>query len=175
MKNNRPPKLWAVKNDGSQLFKDTVVEFLNANYNAQYDGECMGNFYGVIGGTPFCSCEVYPAEVLTLQEFISLTSEEDVRENEWDFREGDVLIRNFVKIKILGICGVVVFISLKDDFCKTSGYIFTKEEIYKNGWRLYKEEPKKPEIIEVTIEEIAKLKGVDVSQIRIKDDKKESN
>jgi hypothetical protein len=175
MKNNRLPKSWAVQNDGSQLFKDTVIKYLN-DRGSNFNGDIIGCYYG-IKKDGYHFTDMYPAlfaNILTLQEFISLTSEEDIRENEWDFREGDIIKYDNCTRKILAILNDLVFVS-QFDFEKASTEFYTKKELYGCGWRIYKEEPIYEMTLEVAVEEIAKLKGVDVSQIRIKDDKKESN
>ena len=67
------PESWAVANDGSKLFYNTVLKYLNEKFNTAY----MGNqhiFYGidgssvVLGSTPH-----WTPNIFTIQEFINLT------------------------------------------------------------------------------------------------------
>src|SRR5690606_782265 len=78
---NKLPKYWIVKNDGSQLFKDTVVKYLNNNYAQYLEGNSPNAYYGYDGskcnsGVDCCynkkSFKNNPIE-LTLQEFIELS------------------------------------------------------------------------------------------------------
>lgn len=69
------PKQWVVWNDGSQLFKDTVVHYLNTHYSAEFKGWVKDSWYGVIAN------QKYQADILvsnpvkiTIQEFIKLTT-----------------------------------------------------------------------------------------------------
>ena len=70
---------WCVKNDGSQLFKDTVINYLNDNYiNTNYSGNFENRYYGVDKGNNTWSSDTnkYFTKELTLDEFIKLTKEE---------------------------------------------------------------------------------------------------
>jgi hypothetical protein len=84
---NNLPKYWAVKNDGSQLFKDTVIKYMNDNYAKNeiswqaahlkcfygYDGNntkgMNGTNVSLIGFDDF----VNPVTQLSIQEFIELS------------------------------------------------------------------------------------------------------
>lgn len=70
------PKSWAVKNDGSQKFKDTVIKYLNENHNSTYDGICFNSYYGLKNnGDWICNdSSNHYATILTLEEFINLTT-----------------------------------------------------------------------------------------------------
>ena len=41
---NRLPKYWIVKNDFSQKYKDSVLKYLNQEYNSELQG--LGEYYG---------------------------------------------------------------------------------------------------------------------------------
>ena len=85
MNKNNLPKYWAVQNDGSQLFKDTVIKYLNELENnniTPWKGVNKDYYYGYDGrmvnkGT---TCTKHISEfdldtkLLTLEEFIKLTS-----------------------------------------------------------------------------------------------------
>ena len=45
---NRLPQYWAVKCDGSQKFRDTVIKYLNETYNCSWNG-IQNGFYGYDG------------------------------------------------------------------------------------------------------------------------------
>lgn len=75
------PRCWCVKNDGSQLFKDTVLRYLNDKYNMGCVGSALNDFYGYdggkgTGGTQLYSCKENfqndPVE-LTIEQFIKLS------------------------------------------------------------------------------------------------------
>jgi len=75
------PQYWCVKNDGSQLFRDTVLCYLNDKYNMGCVGSALNDFYGYdggkgIGGTQLYSCKENfqndPVE-LTIEQFIKLS------------------------------------------------------------------------------------------------------
>ena len=67
---------WCVKNDGSQLFKDTVIKYINTNYiNTKYSGDMINSYYGIDKYNKTLSNENVNNFVkeLTLEEFIKLT------------------------------------------------------------------------------------------------------
>jgi len=66
--------------------------------------------------------------------------------------------------KVLGICGEVVIVSSSSSY-NIAADLYTVHEIKDTGYK-FKEQDQ--EIIELTLEDIAKLKGVDVSKIKIK-------
>jgi hypothetical protein len=81
-KENRLPEYWIVQNDGSQLFKDTVLRYVNnhkenkglidyvAEGSGRYYGiDCQKGFYGLIHNR-----DNNPT-LLTLQQFIDMTTE----------------------------------------------------------------------------------------------------
>mgnify|MGYP006921359190 CR=1 FL=1 len=72
------PKNWVVKNDGSQLFKDTVIKYINETINSNcipYSGENNNHYYGIINDKVYCYIDLphYPSTLLTLNDFIKLT------------------------------------------------------------------------------------------------------
>ncbi len=80
---NNLPSCWQVQNDGSQLFKDTVVKYLNSKISILADriyseNVIKGWYYGYNDGVFVydTSNSQFPFEVktLTLQEFIYLTT-----------------------------------------------------------------------------------------------------
>lgn len=70
-------KSWAVLNDGSQLFKDTVIKYLNENYGTKWSG-IIGDFYGIdkYGRSNWYHLTEHFDTILTLDEFIKLTTME---------------------------------------------------------------------------------------------------
>lgn len=71
---------WCVKNDGSQLFKDTVIKYLNDKYNKGLQGDCENYYYGVdiTGNFNFLNLlknidKYFENNILTLEEFIEIT------------------------------------------------------------------------------------------------------
>lgn len=81
---NKLPKYWVVKNDNSQLFKDTVIKYLNKFYKYW-----IGNnytFYGYDGSDEYngtaCYNSIYyfdnTPKLLTIEEFIELSKEESI-------------------------------------------------------------------------------------------------
>lgn len=84
-----------------------------------------------------------------------------------DFKTGDVVINTANERYTIGPCF--------DNYCLAANkeqiaFFFTKEELYNKGYRLHvpKEEIHE-DVVEVTLEEIAKLKGISVEQLRIKE------
>ncbi len=82
-----------------------------------------------------------------------------------NLKAGDVLERNGDKIKVLGVCGEVFFTSLANDFEKASYSVFTKKELQEKGFQLANS---KPEIVELTMDEIAKKFEVPVENLKIR-------
>lgn len=72
---NKLPKSWCVKNDGSQLFKNTVVKYYNKHGNGQTCvGSSIGKYYGCMTNGKYGYGEKQEFDVeLSLQEFIELT------------------------------------------------------------------------------------------------------
>ena len=72
---NRLPKYWIVKNDFSQKYKDSVLKYLNQEYNNELKG--LGEYYGNGDGDWRCysSIELFKNNptLLTLDEFIELS------------------------------------------------------------------------------------------------------
>ena len=72
---NRLPKYWIVKNDFSQKYKDSVLKYLNQEYNTELLG--FGEYYGNGDGYWRCnsSIELFKNNptLLTLDEFIELS------------------------------------------------------------------------------------------------------
>ena len=83
-KKNKLPKYWCVKNDGSRLFKDTVINYIKSHDTSQWEGAFLW-YYGYEGIAKHNwngfnvnrSLEKFinNPKVLTLQEFIELTTE----------------------------------------------------------------------------------------------------
>lgn len=80
------------------------------------------------------------------------------------YKKGDILIdkrRN--KVKILGVCGLVYFISAENDFKTADSYIYTEEDLNDGLWELFTE----PKETILTMDEVAKLAGVSVDKLKI--------
>jgi len=74
-KTNRLPKSWAVKNDGSQKFKDTVIKYLNEKYKTEFKGTGFIHPYYGITTNDVADNRSSPNDfttILTLEEFINL-------------------------------------------------------------------------------------------------------
>jgi hypothetical protein len=70
------PKSWCVLNDGSQLFKDTVIKYLNVIGERNYEGNVLDCYYGVDNNGNveyYLSTHRVFETILTLSEFIELT------------------------------------------------------------------------------------------------------
>jgi hypothetical protein len=82
------------------------------------------------------------------------------------YEVGDILYNKDIKCKrkVLGICGLVVFLSYSPDLNQHYGG-YTVEQIKKDGWSFLTETPKTV----VTKEEIAQWKGVRVEDLEIKE------
>ena len=83
---------------------------------------------------------------------------------DWDTLQiGDEIGHRYEKRTILGVCGRVIFISWagnEDRYCGGS----TKEDLIKGGYTIVQDTPP---IIELSLQDIADLKGVDVKSIKI--------
>lgn len=73
------PKNWLVKQEDTERFKNSVIEYINTTYNKVYRGDAFTAYYGVIGGV----CETYYNKDLTgkyelsLNEFIHMLKENE--------------------------------------------------------------------------------------------------
>lgn len=77
------PENWAVQNDGSKLFKNTVIKYLNDKYNPMmfWEGSDKKFFYGVNNSLAYdydngtFASETLPKNtiILTIKEFIEAT------------------------------------------------------------------------------------------------------
>ena len=97
---SRLPKYWVVKNDGSQLFRDTVIKALNeigTNSVFPWIGNVDHSYYGFDGAVTnsgtcqhenVSDCRNKPT-ILTLEQFIELTTE---LPTEWTPKRGDVVL-----------------------------------------------------------------------------------
>jgi len=85
-------------------------------------------------------------------------------EKDWDTLQiGDEIERRHEKRTVLGVCGRVIFLSwLGDKDHYYSGY--TKEQLIEDEYTIVRDTPP---IIEITLQDIADLKGVDVKSIKI--------
>ncbi len=99
------PKYWCVKNDGSKLFKDTVIKYLNDKYNSNWAGVEKLSFYGYDGNirnhsrTNFwedkLDFENNPIE-LTINQFIKLSGCNDKKET--GFNPAKIVTTTFEKV-----------------------------------------------------------------------------
>ena len=101
---------------------------------------------------------------VTKFKITNMTKEEI--ENYKDWQVGDKIIHiNGNRGEIIFRSGELVIFKHHND---TASVNYTVEELHKNGWRL-NEQPIEEPIVEMTMEEIAKLKGIPVENLRIKD------
>lgn len=74
-KKNRLPKGdWCVKNDGSKLFIDTVIKYINTLESVGFAGKLTEYFYGETNHRGNFGTSPWGTE-LTIQQFINLTTE----------------------------------------------------------------------------------------------------
>jgi hypothetical protein len=71
---NNLHRSWCVKNDGSELFRKTVVAYMNSK-GRSYSGECVGDFYGVASNKVLTNekASIHFDNILSLTEFIKAT------------------------------------------------------------------------------------------------------
>lgn len=117
------------------------------------------------GTTSLCSNESF-FEVTNLK-IMNMTKQEI--EEYKDFQTGDVVKCGDNTKTIEGRMGDVCFVIKNKGEKDETAYIYSINELYMNGYRLVVEEEPEPEIVELTLEEIAELKGIKVEQLRIKD------
>lgn len=76
MNTKEKPKSWAVLNDGSQRFKDTVMKCLNEKYGHDFEGINVGECYGINKKGDFDIRNVSQLDhfdtILTLDEFCEI-------------------------------------------------------------------------------------------------------
>ena len=80
------------------------------------------------------------------------------------YKEGDVLTVNHYEKVILAVCGRAYLISSLDDVDVCGGW-FTEHTLDDAGWTLKTDPPK---LTTLSMEDVAKLAGVDVASLRIK-------
>ena len=83
-----------------------------------------------------------------------------------DWQVGDKIYTHSLSGEVIFRSGE--FVVFKDDENRASNN-YTCDELFDNDWRLYIKPEKSEEIIEMTLEEVAKLKGIDVKNLRIKE------
>lgn len=100
-KKNRLPEYWVVQNDGTQLFKDIVLKYLNNKYETDWYG--LSNFYGYDGNLLYRGTNARNSiksfknnpTLLTLEEFIELSKEKEEKlYTIKDLKEGRVAVIN---------------------------------------------------------------------------------
>lgn len=101
---------------------------------------------------------------VTELKIIETMTKEEI-ENYKDFKEGDLLCKegcDFFK-KVEAVLNNIVFTidQNKDQIAQ----FYSKTEIYDQGWRLHVE-PEASPIVEMTLEEMAKRKGIDIDLLR---------
>lgn len=95
---------------------------------------------------------------------VGMTKEEI--ENYKDWQVGDKIIhKDGTKGEIIFRSGKFVVFTYNDNIAYSN---FTVDGLYNRGWRL-DEKPMEEPVVEMTLEEIAKLKGIPVEKLRIKD------
>lgn len=85
-----------------------------------------------------------------------------------DVQFEDVIVRSDEKRKVLARINDIVFTSRVNDYDTSSIIIWHVKELEKSGYTLEENHPEE-EVI-VTMDEIARMKGVDVSRIKVKKD-----
>ena len=101
---------------------------------------------------------------ITNFEIVGMTKEEI--ENYKDWQVGDKIIhKDGTKGEIIFRSGKFVVFTFNDNVAYSN---FTINGLYNRGWRL-DEKPIEESFVEMTMEEIAKLKGIPVEKLRIKD------
>lgn len=80
---NKLPKYWIVKNDQSQLYKDTVIKYINYNYDLDLNWNSYDYYWYDWGSRSGASrwdnignFENNPA-LLTIEQFVEMTKETD--------------------------------------------------------------------------------------------------
>lgn len=84
-----------------------------------------------------------------------------------DFQEGDLIDCDGSPAGIIGFRHGNLVIPIDEDGDARSNY--TCNKLFEAGYRLHVESLPEEEMVELTLEEVAKLKGIDVSRLRIKD------
>jgi hypothetical protein len=80
MTKNKLPEYWVVQNDGSQLFKDSVIKYMNEIRGKRIVDYNIDFYYGVGKGCIACASQLKyfgECELLSIWDFISLTEEKE--------------------------------------------------------------------------------------------------
>lgn len=130
------------------------------------DDYTVGDICEVKGGTDRAGDTlVYTKDRSTYRYFAQGAIEPVVKT--WDtLSEGDVLVKDNVDYEriVQGVIGKIVFTVDTDGIPRYNSI----DELKESGWKIKgAEEPE--ELVEITLEEIAKLKGVSVEKIRVKE------
>jgi len=135
MKNNLP-KYWIIKNDGSQLFQDTVIKYLNTindwngtviayywfDWNKAFNWTNWWHNINMFENNPI---------VLTLNEFIEMTTEEFTRWELVEVRDYNNSKRN-ERIFLVEIKGSnYSFVCVNDNYNEE---FKTNKQYFKNLW-----------------------------------------
>ena len=134
------PFNWAVKNDWSQLFKDTVIKYINENKNYNYDyiWNDVGDFYWYNWIYFVDDTVSNNIEILTLDEFIELTKEDEVEIEDLETDNIFLEFENLARKCIETIKSKNQDYSWSDDFFKNFKIIenFTNWQITTEEWIL---------------------------------------
>ena len=104
--------------------------------------------------------------ICVFQRWLAILLHQKTEKTMDDLEAGNILINkdNSERVKILGICGEVYFLSALNDFEIAKNYIYTLVELKGN----FELETPQEEVKEWTKDELAKLAGVDVKDFKIK-------
>jgi len=172
---NNLPKYWAVQNDGSDLFKETVIKYLINVFNVGWEGSNNTHYYGYDNSIQYsgtnCKKDLKYFNnnpiLLTLEQFIEMSKPIE----EWIPQQGELVevsLSNeswfkriyLTSIKVAGRSIICVDFNNEKQFKNN-------EEFGITGWK-YIRKIQESEIIEVTLEQIAKTMNIPINQLRIK-------
>jgi hypothetical protein len=104
---NNLPKNWVVQNDGSDLFKDKVLGYINSKLGVYYCGDVVEYYYGIIDSRPYCTHTLPDiVKLLTIDQFISLST--TIAKKEYKFRVGDRVLVGEANGKLAEFCATTV-------------------------------------------------------------------
>lgn len=135
--------------------------------NIKDGGECedkLGYTYSWYVGTK--DKDYLSMNNITNFEIIGMTKEEIENYKDWQVSD-KIINKDGTKGEIIFRSGELVVLKYNNN---TASDNYTIEELYSIGWRL-DEKPMEESFVEMTMEEIAKLKGIPVEKLRIKDSK----
>lgn len=169
----RLPEKYAIKTDEgiAKKYKEAIDIFNKIN-DTEYNGSYF-YYYFNNGCKVDCGDYIYEIETIyTPTEFIDLLTKPDSKTDfekevsKMRYSEGDVLINDDCEERVIAAkVGATYTLAHTDYSTATNNY--TQQELDDYGYQPKSQEEKEPSKIKLTLEDVAKMYGTDVSNIEI--------